>query len=243
MNRFVRRSTIVAVALATTLSAGVALAANTGFSSELLKAGLTSTSGDHTSFASALKMSSFSNPERFSRTSPAASQSSEFAALKSSSLGAAGVGNVPLGGSYSSGLHTALTAQGGSKTSFGAAASECEMTPAKFANVGTALRDLSGEPALASEAPSFASALRRSEMAGAFGGFKQMTGGDMTSPASFAAIHQALINDGTSNTSFSALQTSDIAGLKAALNGSDDASGALTRGTSATLNSAALRKR
>lgn len=89
MHRFVGRSTIVAVALATTLGAGAALADTSGISPEALKSALGSTHTANPSFANALQTSTLGNRERFARYDLATADQSEFAALKAT--GPAGV--------------------------------------------------------------------------------------------------------------------------------------------------------
>ena len=92
MHRFVRRSTIVAVALATTLGAGAALADTSGISPESLKSALSSTRTANRSFANAVKSTTFGNAERFGRYEVANVNQSEFADLKSSGPVGARVG-------------------------------------------------------------------------------------------------------------------------------------------------------
>jgi hypothetical protein len=243
MNRFVRRSAIVAVALATTLSAGAALAANTGLSADLLKSGLTSSGTVNSTLAGALKSSSFDSTTRFASIKLASPDQGDVAVMKSSLLDTGGVSNLAARESNPTVLRYALSAAGDTTTTLSESTTDCESTPVKLADVGMSLRQLNGEASLANEATSVVSAPRNSGMVGAFGGIKRLSGDDVIMPANAAAIRLALIKDGTSNTSFAALETNQFAGYQSALLGSTDASGALSNGASASQVANALRKR
>jgi hypothetical protein len=100
------------------------------------------------------------------------------------------------------------------------------------------------EPATAAEGSSFARALQQPASSAATSNYKRFAGnGVVQGSPSFATIREALNTDGTSNTSFASQQVSEIALIKAALNGSSDASSALSNGTSSSQLSSALRKR
>src|SRR5262245_34692414 len=120
MNRFVRRSTIVAVALATTLSAGVALASNTGISPELLKSGLTSSSTATAALTRALNSSSsFTDATRFGDFHRQADQR-EFASFKTSAFDSGKSGVVVPARDGSIQFRTALAGPVEMKSAFGA---------------------------------------------------------------------------------------------------------------------------
>ena len=275
MNRIVRRSTIIAVALATTLGAGAALADTAGISPEALKSALTSTRNADSTLASVAESSALGNRERFARYDLTNEDQSEFAALNAP---------VPTGGrvgilapEHNGDIQFALPgnlapqhngdiqfAQAGVLTpqhngdiqfaraladrqadaAFGDTANECESAPVKLADVGASLRQMSSEPSIAGDGADFAQRLQRSESREALANFKRFTadGVGLGSP-SFAAISKALNLGETSNARFSALQVDEIAAIKSALNGSSDASSALSNGSSSSQLSSALRKR
>lgn len=273
MHRFVGRSSIVAVALATTLGAGAALADTTGISPESIKSALSSTRTADSSFANAIKSSTFSYGERYARYEVASGDQGEFAALKSSGPTGAKVGILAPehngdiqfanpgvltpqhNGDIQFAQAAALTPQHNgdiqfalaerpANAAFGDTQSECDSTPIKLADVGTALRSLSSEPAAVGKGSSFAQRLQLSESPTAMSNYKRFAGnGAVQGSPSFATIREALIAEGTSNTSFASRPVSEIALIKAALSGSSDASSALSNGTSSSQLASALRKR
>lgn len=259
MNRFVGRSTIVAVALATTLGAGAALADTSGISPESLKSALTSTRTANSSFANAVKLSTFGNAERFARYQVATQDQSEFAALKSSVPAGARVGILAPehNGDVQFAQAGILTPQHNGDTqlaaalaerplnaAFGDTQGECESAPVKLADVGAAMRSLSGEPSIAGDGSSLAQALQLSGSSEAMANYKRFAAnGDLQGSPSFAAIDKGIVQDGTSNTQFAALQVNDVARIKAALSGSSDASSALSDNISASELASALQKR
>jgi hypothetical protein len=222
VNRIVRRSTIVAVALATTLGAGAALADTSGISPESLKSALSSTRTANSSFANAVKSSTFGNAERFARYDLTNEDQSEFAALKAPGPAGGRVGI--LGPEHNGDIQFAVRP---ANTAFGDNASECESAPVKLADVGAAVRSLGGEPATAGDEATFAQALHLSDSPEALSNFKR-----------FAANGEL-----QGSPSFASLPVDDIAAIKSALSGSSDASSALSNGTSAPQLSSALQKR
>jgi len=241
MNRFVRRSTIVVVALATTLGAGAALAANTGVSPELLKSALTSSHSTKTALVTAARYTSLSNAARLAGYS--SSDQGAFTALKSASYSLDG-GTTASNVRYSNDLRTALTTPGGANTSLGASDSTCESAPVKLADVGAAVRELASGSSFANEGSSSLSAPQGASPALARGGYKLESGNSSAAalPA-LAGINLALSQGGSSNTSFSPAESDSLAALKGAVYTGDDVSSTVADRTSATQVSLALRQR
>jgi len=252
MNRFVGRSTIVAVALATTLGAGAALADTTGISPESIKSALTSTRTANSSFANVLKSSSVGNAKRYARLDVTNGDQGEFAALKTSgtigNLAPEHNGDIQFAnpgiltpqhnGDIQFALAGALTPQHNGdiqfaladrpvNAAFGDTAGECAAAPVKLADVGTALRSLSTDSSIAGQDASFGHKMQLSQSPESVANFKRF------------AANGAL----GGSTSFASRQVSEIALIKAALNGSSDASSAMSDGTSASQVGSALRKR
>jgi len=214
MHRFVGRSTIVAVALATTLGASAALADTTGITSEAIKSALSSTRTVNPSFANAA--TSTFNAERFARYEAASGDQSLFGARQSSAPASARVGILAPehNGDIQFAQAGALTPQHNgdiqfvrrlaarpANAAFGDTAGECESAPVKLANVGMAMRELSNEPSLTEGIPSYARALQQPESTGALSGYKRFAANDTFQRSS----------------GFSTQRTYDTAGLVAAL--------------------------
>jgi len=270
----VGRSTIVAVALATTLGAGAALADTTGISPEAIKSALSSTHTANPSFANAVKSSASSDALRFARYDAANTDQSEFAALKAAAPTGANVGILApehngdiqfaqpgiLTPQHNGDIQFAqagvLTPQHNGDIQFaraladpqadaalGDTASECASAPVKLADVGSALRSLNSAPSNGGDEASLTQALQLAGSPETLANFKKFAANGVAqgSPG-FAAIGKAIIQDGSSNTNFASLQVDQIAGIKAALNGTSDASSALSDGSSA-FQASGLRKR